>query len=119
MIVEMRYIAHQPLPEPEFGLAFYRQDGVHVSGPNTRLGGLKMGTVQGVGVVRYCIDNLPLLPARYQVTAAIHDSRRAHAFDYHEEAYGFQVEAGANKDVYGLLELPATWSWEPAASEPD
>ncbi len=80
-------IAHQPIPDPEFGLAIFRQDGVHINGPNSHLAGLEMGEVEGPGVVQYHIEELPLLPARYQVTAAVHDSRLMNAYDYHELAY--------------------------------
>ena len=117
MIIEIGYVAHKPVLEPEFGLAIYRQDGVHVNGPNSRLAGVEVGTVHGPGVVRYCIDRLPLLPARYRVTAAVHDSRLFHAYDYHKEAYSFRVVGGGSKETNGLVEIPATWEWWPAASD--
>lgn len=113
LTIEMTYKAYRPINEPEFGLAIYRQDGVHINGPNNQLAGLKMGTVTGSGVVRYRIEKLPLLPSRYEVTAAIHDSYRSHAFDYHKRAYSFRVVAGGSDEIHGLLELPASWHWEP------
>lgn len=113
MTVEIGYIAHKPVLEPEFGLAIHRQDGIHVTGPNSRLAGVEMGTVQGSGVIRYRIDRLPLLPARYRVTAAVHDSRLSHTYDYHKEAYSFRVVAGITNETHGLIEIPARWEWEP------
>lgn len=112
LIIEMNYVAHQPIFEPEFGLAIVRQDGVNVSGPNTHVDGLEFGTVDGAGSVRYRIDKLPLLPARYQVTAAIHDSRLQTAYDYHELAYPFRVVSGEKPEMDGAVELPATWEWQ-------
>jgi ABC-type polysaccharide/polyol phosphate transport system ATPase subunit len=109
MTVELSYTAHEPIPNPEIGLAIYRQDGLHVNGPNTRLAGLDLGMVEGPGVVRYCVENLPLLPARYQLTAAIHDSYRPIAYDYHEEAYAFRVIEGGTNETDGLIVLPAIW----------
>jgi lipopolysaccharide transport system ATP-binding protein len=114
MIVEIRYKAHKPVLEPEFGLAIYRQDGLHVNGPNTRTGGLHMGLVKGDGRVRYNIDSLPLLPASYRMTAAVHDSLRPVAYDFHEEAYSFRVVEGGTTETEGAVALNATWDWQPA-----
>lgn len=115
-VVEIHYLAHQAVREPEFGLAIFHQDGTHILGPNTRQAGMKMGVVQGAGVVRYGLQRLPLLPASYRLTVAIHDTQLPRAFDYHEEAYAFRVVAatGAEKQA-GLIDLPAHWHWEPAA----
>jgi lipopolysaccharide transport system ATP-binding protein len=113
LTIEMAYMAHEPIPDPEFGLAIYRQDGTHVNGPNTRIAGLQMGVVQGAGVVRYEIERLPLLPARYLVTTAVHDSRFAKAYDYHPAAYSFRVTTGSGGEVQGLVEMAAKWRWDP------
>lgn len=119
LTIEMSYIAHEPVPNPEFGLAIYRQDGTQVNGPNTRLAGLQMGLVQGEGVIRYEIERLPLLPARYLVTTAVHDSRFKRAYDYHKLAYSFRVTVGTGGEAQGLIEMPASWQWEPAWQVPE
>jgi len=109
--VEIAYTAHEPIVEPEFGLALYRHDGLHLNGPNTRVGGLEMGVVEGSGVVSYTIERLPFLPGRYQLTAAIHDGKRPLAYDFHEEAYAFRVIEGGTREKDGLLALDARWEW--------
>jgi len=109
MMVEIAYIAHEPIPNPEFGLAIFRQDGLHINGPNTRLAGLDLGIVEGSGVVKYAVQSLPLLPARYQLTAAIHDSHHPIAYDYHEEAYAFRVIEGGTSETNGAVAIPAVW----------
>ena len=112
LTIEMEYYAHKPIPNPEFGLAIFRQDGVHVNGPNTRLAGIDMGVVDGCGVVSYKIDRLPLLPATYILTTAIHDSRIPHCYDYHKDAYAFKVVYGGTNEVDGLIEMTAEWKWQ-------
>ncbi|MBP8950421.1 MAG: ABC transporter ATP-binding protein, partial [Candidatus Promineofilum sp.] len=107
--VEIAYVAHEPVSEPEFGLALYRHDGLHIAGPNTRVGGLAMGVVEGSGVVCYAIEQLPFLPGRYQLSAAIHDSARPHAYDFHEEGYAFRIVEGGTREKEGLLALSASW----------
>ena len=111
LCIEMAYVAHEPVDEPEFGLAIYRHDGFHINGPNTRTGGLDLGVVEGQGIVRYAIDRLPLLPGRYQITAAVHDSARPLAYDFHEEAYAFRIVEGGTPEREGLLALDAAWQW--------
>ncbi len=114
MTVEMDYTAHRPISEPEFGLAVYSNSGVKLNGPNTRLAGIKTGTVTGSGTVRYRIEALPLLPGKYLLTTAIHDSRRALAYDYHENAYAFRViPGGATHETDGFIAFPAHWEWHP------
>lgn len=109
MTVEIQFFAHEPIANPEIGLAIFRQDGIHVNGPNNRLAGLELGIVQGPGAIHYCVESLPLLPARYQLTVAIHDSYRPIAYDYHEEAYSFRIVEDGITESEGLLALPATW----------
>lgn len=109
LTIEMDYLAHQPITDPEFGLAIFHQDGTHVAGPNTLVGGLHTGVVAGAGKIRYCVENLPLLPALYHVTAAIHDGRSNRAFDYHDKAYTFRVVPGGTDEIYGLIKIPAKW----------
>ncbi len=108
--VEIDYIAHEPVVEPEFGLAIHRHDGTHITGPNNRTGGLKLGTVEGPGSVRYSIHKLPLLPGRYNFTVAVHDSDSPIAYDYHEEAYSFRVVEGGTQESEGLVVLEADWT---------
>jgi ABC-type polysaccharide/polyol phosphate transport system ATPase subunit len=114
LTIEIAYTAHKPIEDPEFGLAIYRQDGIHINGPNTQSGGLDTGILHGPGLIRYHIDELPLLPARYHVTTAIHDSRLPVAYDHHEQAYSFRVVSGDTQELHGLLTIPARWEWAPA-----
>ena len=115
MTIEIAYLAHKPVNNPEFGLAIHRQDGIHMNGPNSRLGGLETGFVEGAGIVRYEVESLPFLPARYQVTAAVHDSRLPITYDYHEHAFAFRVMGGGTDEEYGLIEVPANWTWTATA----
>lgn len=114
--VEIQYVAHEPILEPEFGLAIHRHDGTHITGPNTRTGGLTLGMVEGMGTVCYTIHHLPLLPGRYHITAAIHNSAEPIAYDYHEEAYSFRIIEGGTEEREGLVVLDAGWKLNPALS---
>ncbi len=112
LTIELSYVAHEPIEEPEFGLALYRHDGLHITGPNTRVGGLKLGVIEGPGTIRYTIRHLPLLPGRYQLTVAVHDSVEPIAYDYQEEAYSFRVVEGGTEETEGAIALDAVWEWD-------
>ena len=47
--VRVHYTCPEPVDRPVFGLAIHRDDGVHVTGPNTHMAGIDMGTVAGEG----------------------------------------------------------------------
>jgi lipopolysaccharide transport system ATP-binding protein len=111
MTVEISFDAHRPVVEPEFGLAIYREDGVQVNGPNNQFAGVPIDKVDGKGKVFYKIHALPLLPANYVVSAAVHNSRYMLTYDHHVKAYYFRVGSGGTRELYGLVELPATWWW--------
>ena len=104
----------RPLDDPEFGLSLFRKDGVHVASPSNLISGLRTGLLDGSGKIRYCIERLPLLPADYQLTAAIHDGVSNFQYDNHDRAFSFRIVPGGTKELYGLVELPAHWEWEPA-----
>lgn len=111
MTVEMKYVAHKPVQEPEFGLSFYRRDGLYISGPDNQLAGLHMGIVEGSGVVRFHVEALPLLPAVYRLTAAIYDTAGEKPYDHHDKAYVFRMIDDGQRKRKGLFEMPARWEW--------
>lgn len=112
MTIEIGYLAHKPIDNPEVGLAIFRQDGVQVNGPNSKIAGVDLGTLVGEGVVRYVIEQLPLLPATYVVTTAVHDRLSHQCYDYHKKAYSFRIDAGTADELDGLVQLPARWQQE-------
>ena len=112
MTIEMQYVAHRPIKQPEMGFAIFREDGVHVNGPNNRLAGHEIDEINGAGVLRYNIQRLPLLPGEYLVSAAIQDGVMPQAYDFHSQAYRFRVAEGGTPEVQGLIELDATWEWQ-------
>jgi len=108
--VEISFMAHKRVSEPEFGLAIHREDDVQVNGPNNQFAGLHIDHVAGAGKLYYRIDKLPLLPANYVLSVAVHNSRYELTYDHHVKAYPFQVGGGGTRELFGLVEIPAAWS---------
>ena len=92
-----------------FGVALFRQDGVHINGPNTSLHEFKIDLIEGEGVIEYMIPTLPLLDGQYLFSAAVYDRYCDHAYDHHHMRYQFTILPGGVKERYGLVHIPAQW----------
>ena len=111
LIVEFEYSAHKSIDEPVFGVAIHRQDGVHITGPNTAFANLKVGRVKGKGKISYTINNLPFLEGLYRFSVAVTNSSDTEMFDYHDRVYAFRVD-NHGRDVvekYGMITLGGEW----------
>jgi lipopolysaccharide transport system ATP-binding protein len=116
LTVRLHYLAHQPIVEPVFGLAIHHINGFHINGPNTRFGGLSLGTLSGAGYVDYRIPELPLLAGGYVLTAAVYDSTMTHGYDHHERMYRFTVQTTQIAERWGSVLIPGQWSVAPSPS---
>jgi lipopolysaccharide transport system ATP-binding protein len=114
LTVEIEYEAYEPVENPVFGLALHHADGTHINGPNTKQNGLTLGTVNGRGIVRYFVEELPLLPGGYELTVAAYDESISQPFDVHVRAYPLRVNAGGTTENHGLFYIPAEWEHQPA-----
>jgi ABC-type polysaccharide/polyol phosphate transport system ATPase subunit len=115
LTIRVKYHAGAPVSDPVFGLAIHREDGLHVTGPNTRLSGEAMGEVSGDGAIDYRIAKLPLLPGRYEISASAYHRDLVTPFDHRDRFKSFTVLEGGTPERYGLIELDAHWTREGAA----
>lgn len=112
MTIRIEYRARKPLRNPIFGLALYTENGTQLNGPNTRFAGLDIPMIYGTGYVDYSIETLPLLAGRYDVTVAVTGPEMADIYDHQHRAYSFSVMPTPGfPERWGLLNLPATWSF--------
>jgi lipopolysaccharide transport system ATP-binding protein len=110
LTLRLHYRCARPIESPAFGIAIHRDDGVHLTGPNTRLSGVEMGTVTGEGAVDYTIAQLPLLPGRYLLSAAVYDHDLITAYDHRDRDTPLVVVEGGTAERFGVIELDARWS---------
>ena len=111
LILEYEYYAREPIEAPIFGVAIHRQDGVHITGPNTAFANLKVGRVKGKGKISYTINNLPFLEGLYRFSVAVTNSSDTEMFDYHDRVYAFRVDNHGWDVVekYGMITLGGEW----------
>ena len=109
LIAKIEYKANKKIEKPVFGFAVHSDEGLHLSGPNTRLSGNDIDFIEGEGEVQYRIEALPFLKGRYLCSAAIYDYSCLHSYDHHEEMYTFEIIDGSIKETYGVMHVPAQW----------
>jgi lipopolysaccharide transport system ATP-binding protein len=112
--VRIHYAAPRRIERPVFGLAIATAGGVHVTGPNSRFGHLQIPAIEGTGAVSYALDELPLLPGQYWVSASLYDESCTYAYDYHDRMYELNVEPGESDERYGVVRLSGRWSHTPS-----
>ena len=110
LTVEIHYRAERWVERPVFGLAIHREDGVHITGPNTQFAGYAIPGIEGEGIVRYTVPSLPLLEGTYAVSVAAHNWEDTEMYDYHDRLYPFRVLRLAGEH-YGMVTLKGEWSW--------
>lgn len=108
--IRIHYRTDQKIEKPVFGTAFYRDDGLHINGPNTRTSGYIIDHIQGDGYIDYIIRSLPLLPGVYYLTAAILDFSYLQTYDHWHRCFRFSViESDRIKERNGVVFIPSEW----------
>lgn len=112
LTVEMQYRCNESVLSPTFGMAIHRQDGTHVTGPNTGFAGVRLPKLETPGTVTYRIPYLPLLEGLYHISVAVHNQEDTEMFDYHDRAYSFRVDNfdGRTRERYGIVTLRGEWT---------
>ena len=112
LVLRMHYRAHRRVSPPIFGMAIHRQDGVHVCGPNSAFGNLRLPPVEGDGVVTYTIPYLSLLEGLYHISVAVVNETDTETFDFHDRLYAFRISNhdGGVKERYGLMTPGGEWA---------
>ncbi|HWQ84845.1 MAG TPA: Wzt carbohydrate-binding domain-containing protein, partial [Anaerolineales bacterium] len=112
LILQMDYLAHEEVRSPVFGVAIHRQDGTHITGPNTSLAHFEIPTVKGKGRITFKVPFLPVLEGLYQFSVAAINHDDTEMFDYHDRVYPFRVinRNGEIQEPYGMITVAGEWS---------
>lgn len=111
MQLQIEYVAHERIDSLEVGIAIHRQDGIHITGPNTTFDGLEIKMEPGVGGVNYTIPSIPLMEGLYQLSVALVNRDGNKMLDYHDHFYTFRINNHGHNvhDRYGLMTLSGEW----------
>ena len=107
MTIEMQYQVNGPLNNPVFGIAIFRDDGVHCYGVNTRIDHIKGIHLNNQGKFYLMLPESLLLPGNFILDVAV-ESEDGFPYDYYRYAAKFQMVCQENEE--GLVHLPHTWA---------
>jgi energy-coupling factor transporter ATP-binding protein EcfA2 len=107
LVVAVSFRTTEPVDDPVFGVALFRNDGTYVFGPNTGFDGVLRGRWHGVYTVFIHYPALPLLAATYRVSVAVYDSGHVRPMAWHNQLYEFAIEQAV--DDHGLVRLAHRW----------
>ncbi|MBV8161887.1 MAG: ABC transporter ATP-binding protein [Acidimicrobiia bacterium] len=107
--IRLYYAARVPVSQPVFKVVVSRVDGLELTGPNTRDGGMVPDRIAGEGHVDLVIDDFPLLPGAYDLTPSVHDYSCLHDYDVRHRAFRFDVEQGHPRESTGFMTLGGRW----------
>jgi lipopolysaccharide transport system ATP-binding protein len=109
--VQIEYVAHQAIPSLEVGIAIHRQDGLHITGPNTSFDGLELKAEPGVAGVVYTIPSIPLMEGMYKLSAALVNRAGNIMLDYHDQFYTFRINNHGQgvRERYGVMTMNGEW----------
>jgi homopolymeric O-antigen transport system ATP-binding protein len=111
LTIRIHYQAHQPVVRPVFGVGLFHENGIWLTGPNTRFDGLAIPLVEGEGAVDYMVGDLPLLTGRYLLSVAVYDDALLHPYDHHDRLYRLVVQSEGLRERFGMLSLSGRWAW--------
>ncbi len=108
--IRIHYSAKKKIRKPVFGIALYREDGLHINGPNTKTSDYNIDSVEGTGFIDYVIDSIPLQPGIYFLTAAILDYACLYDYDHWHRCLTLNIiENEKIKEKDGVVHLSAEW----------
>lgn len=107
LVVAVTFRTTEPVEDPIFGVALFRNDGTYVFGPNTGFDQVLRGAYHGVYTVFVHYPELPLLAGTYRVSVAIYDRGHVRPMAWHNQLYEFQVLQDV--EDHGLVRLPHRW----------
>ena len=94
------------------GLAFYDDDGVDVSGPNSYSEHLEFLPNEKLITVDYTLQKVILNQGSYKITVAVLDETEAKTFDHRIDVCTFRVST--DKQYYGKVIFEGSWAKHPA-----
>ena len=108
IIIRINFKVKKEILNPVFGVAIYKDDNIHITGPNTKSSRFVIGKLKKSGYIDYIIDSVPLLSGKYFVTAGIFDSSLSKAFDFLEKKAYFEI-LPIQENQNGLMKFKENW----------
>ncbi len=109
LVIRIGFDCSSSVEDPTIGVAIHHEGGIHVTGTNTRLAGVRLGKVSGSGVVEYVTGGLPLLDGAFSVSVAIEDEHSQRTFDRYDHGWQLKVRNAGEQTIVGLVDIGGGW----------
>lgn len=103
------YHTSRRIEKPVFGVALHTQNGVHISGPNTKTSRYTIDAIEGDGYIDFTILSNPFFTNYYQLTVALFNWDCTIPFAYKDRAYQFKI-ISAEVNQYGVMNIQHEWN---------
>ncbi len=107
--INVEFDMNKKTDEAVFGFGIYTEEGVHLSGPNSKQNGLVMTDLKKNNMFSVTIKNNPFLKDKYYLTVALFDESCQIPFDFREKHYWFHI-VESNIVEYGKIRLKCEWN---------
>ena len=107
LVIAVTFRTTEPVERPILGVAFHRNDGVYVYGPNTRFDGVLDGTFHGVYTYFIHYPQLMLLAGTYRISIAVFDKNHLKPHVWYNQMFDFEV--AQDVEDHGLVQLDHAW----------
>ncbi len=107
LVIAVTFRTTEPVEDPILGVAFHRNDGVYVYGPNTRFDGVLSGTFHGLYTYFIHYPQLMLLAATYRISVAVFDKNHLKPHVWYNQMFDFEV--AQDVEDHGLVQLEHAW----------
>ena len=105
--VEIEYFAKRRIEEPVFGYALHTSDFTLCAGSNTQIDRCPVDAIEGPGVVRLSLPDLPLLGGHYLLSLSLHS--QDHKTNYHRQDYTYPFDVVSSTGRTGIVNAPPRW----------
>lgn len=109
VIIRINFKTKESVENPVFGIAIYKDNDIHISGPNTKTSQFAIEKIDGIGYLDYQINKIPLLAGKYYISVGIFNSTISQAFDFAEKNTYFQI-LPLEENQYGIIRFSEKWS---------
>lgn len=104
--IKIEYIVKEVIKDAVFGIAIYRNDGLHCYGVNTKIDNFEEYNLTKNGTVELLLKNVSLLPSKYFIDIAI-ECDVCIPVDYYREA--LEIEFYSTINDVGTVRIDHKW----------
>ena len=111
LIVRLHYKCTQRIPQPVFGLGFYRADSqIHLAGPNSGFSNIDIPYIENEGWMDFKIPSVAWLAGDVVMHVVITDRGELHKYDYWHECGRVTIVPGGTFERFGVMATGGEWS---------